>query len=129
LWANIAQPIRAILFASATTALMKPCPALILLSGGFYRHKTHLWPDYRLGYGQGIVVVTFVATRMGLDVLGWYQPDLVAQRLEFPGPVVSAGAGLHFVVFSRFLDSWYNLYHGALRRRFVEWEETITSVY
>jgi hypothetical protein len=31
LWANIAQPIRAILFASATTALLKPCSALILL--------------------------------------------------------------------------------------------------
>ena len=42
---------------------------------------------------------------------------------------MSAGAGLHFVVFSRFLDSCYNLYHGALRRRFVEWEETITSAY
>jgi hypothetical protein len=65
-----------------------------LLLFALHRHEAHVRPCHRLADRLGIGRVVLAALEVGLDVARRHQPDLMAKRSQFPGPMVRGRAGL-----------------------------------
>jgi len=68
---------------------------LPLLLVRFDLNKTHGRPPYRLADRLGVGGIILVALNVGLHVLRWHQPHLVAKLREFTCPIVGCRAGFH----------------------------------
>ena len=68
---------------------------LALLLGRFDLHETHGRAPHRLADRLGVSRIVLVALDVGLHVLRWHQPHLVAKLREFTRPVMGRRAGFH----------------------------------
>jgi hypothetical protein len=65
-----------------------------LLLFALHRHKAHVRPRHRLADSLRIGRVVLAALEVGLDVARRHQPDLMAKRRQFRGPMVRGRTGL-----------------------------------
>src|SRR5262245_46235476 len=66
-----------------------------LLRGRLHLHKSHRRPANRLADRLRIGRIVLVALDIGLHVLRWHQPNLMAEPRQLTGPVVRRGARFH----------------------------------